>query len=111
MRIAIDIDGVLCNDMHERFREATPNKESIAIVNKLYGKGHTIVIYTARGVREHDIDAFDFTIAQLSEWGVKYHELNNSKPHFDLIVDDRAFQSVEALKKAMEKMTGEIWEY
>lgn len=97
-RICFDIDGVLCNQVEGLdYREAKPNKEAIALVNKLYNEGHTIYLYTARfmGRNKNDWkkayeDGYAFTKAQLEGWGVKFHDLFFGKPNLDIIVDDRA---------------------
>ena len=110
MIIAVDLDGVLCKDMHANFREAKPIQEAVDVVNRLYDEGHTIMIWSARGRKENDDKAIDDTIKQLAEWGVKYHEINRNKPFYDLAIDDKAFQSMLSFKKAYEKMRGEQWE-
>ncbi len=86
---AIDIDGLLCNDMLGDYEKSIPDFESIAMVNDLYDSGHTIKIFTGRGSAT-GIDWKDFTNEQLNSWGVKYHELILGKPVCDIIVDDKA---------------------
>ena len=49
---------------------------------------------TARGSMTGK-DYTDFTRNQLDSWGCKYHDLTmgvgiNPKPHFDLVIDDKA---------------------
>ena len=100
---AIDIDGVLCKDLSGNFHKAKPMQEAIDVVNELYDAGHTIMIFTARGKKEANVYALDRTIEQLKKWGVKYHEISAVKPFFDVLVEDKSFQSMLALKKAMEK--------
>ena len=89
MTYAIDIDGLLCDDMLGKYEESTPDYESIKKVNNLYEEGHYIKIFTGRGSAT-GIDWRDFTLNQLNEWGVKYHELILGKPVCDIIVDDKA---------------------
>ncbi len=91
----VDIDETICFYSNERrYDLSEPNQENIAKINKLYEDGWKIVYWTARGsvsgrdYREH-------TLSQLSDWGCKYHELvtgtsPNPKPHFDLVIDDKA---------------------
>ncbi len=97
-KICFDIDGVLCNQVEGLdYSEAKPNKEAIALVNKLYDEGHTIYLFTARfmGRNKNDWkkayeDGYDFTKKQLEGWGVKFHDLFFGKPNLDIIIDDRA---------------------
>ena len=94
MVYAIDIDGLLCNDMLGEYENSIPDFKSIEKVNTLYEAGHTIKIFTGRGSAT-GIDWRDFTITQLGEWGVKYHELILGKPVCDIIVDDKAISLKE----------------
>jgi|TARA_Y100000034_G_scaffold72127_1_gene86980 hypothetical protein len=89
MIYAIDIDGVLCNDTLGDYENSTPNHQVIDKVNSLYNEGHTIKIFTARGSAT-GIDWRDFTVIQLKDWEVKYHELILGKPHMDVLIDDKA---------------------
>ena len=62
----------------------------VGTVNRLYNEGHTIKLFTARGSMSGK-DWTEHTAAQMKEWGIKYHELiMNKKPHYDLLVDDKA---------------------
>ena len=108
MIIAVDIDGVLCDDLHGEFPKAKPIQENIAIVNKLYDDGHHIMILSSRGKLENKLEwAKKITVKQLEEWNVKYTEINWNQPFFDLGVNDKMFQSTHGLKKAFEKI-GEV---
>ena len=89
MIYAIDIDGVLCNDTLGDYENSVPDIKVIEKVNNLYDEGHTIKIFTARGSGT-GLDWRDFTIKQLDDWGVKYHELILGKPHMDVLIDDKA---------------------
>ena len=91
----IDIDETICFYSGERrYDLSEPNHENIAKINKLFDEGWKIVYWTARGsVSKKDYKAH--TAQQLKEWGCKYHDLitgtsPNPKPHFDLLVDDKA---------------------
>jgi len=90
MIYAIDMDGVLCSVVvNHDYEKSTPNYKVIQKVNRLYKKGHTIKIFTARG-SSSGIDWKKSTIRQLKLWGVKYHELILGKPSYDLLIDDKA---------------------
>jgi len=102
MNIYIDIDDTICYyskdiaDITKKYHYAVPNYDKIKIVNKLYNKGHNIVMWTARGAVS-GIDWTELTKKQLSEWGVKYHKLKLDKPAFDLFVDDKALTTLEQI--------------
>ena len=86
---AFDLDGTLCTLTDGKYEIAEPFADRISHVNKLFEEGHTILIFTARGATSKR-DLRDFTLGQLSVWGVKFHELITGKPHFDLLIDDKA---------------------
>ena len=93
--IAVDIDGVITlEDLGANFDKAFPNPEAIRLINKLYDEGNTIILWTARGKFKHK-DVWSITKQQLHRWGVKYHILNIDKPTYDVIIDDKAFNSVK----------------
>ena len=48
MTYVFDIDGTICSAGHNNYAAATPYKDRIERVNKLYDEGHTIVFLTAR---------------------------------------------------------------
>ena len=95
MIIYVDIDETICDTPESRNYElSSPINDRIEKINALYDKGHTIVYWTARGSVSGK-DYSEHTKAQLESWGCKYHDLvtgtsPNPKPHFDLIVDDKA---------------------
>ena len=95
MIIFIDIDETICISPDDRdYNLSEPLYENIAKANLLYEEGNTIIYWTARGsVSKKDYK--EHTSAQLKEWGCKYHDLvtgtsPNPKPHFDLLIDDKA---------------------
>jgi len=84
----VDIDDVRRYDLSE------PNYDNIKKINKLHDEGWEIVYWTARGSRSN-VDYRNHTLGQLESWGCKFHELitgtsPNPKPHFDLLIDDKA---------------------
>jgi len=91
----VDIDETICfyEDVR-RYDLAIPNKDNIAKINRLYDNGWKIVYWTARGSVSKK-DYTEYTRTQLTEWGCKFHDLvtgmsDNPKPHFDLVIDDKA---------------------
>ena len=91
----VDIDETICfYSEKRRYDLSEPNYKNIAKINKLYDEGWQIVYWTARG-SVSQVDYTEHTRNQLEQWGCKYHELitgtsDNPKPHFDLIIDDKA---------------------
>ncbi len=95
----VDIDETICNYKGERdYSLATPIRENIEKINKLYDEGHTIIYWTARGTVT-GLDWHDLTGRQLKEWGAKYHEYKLGKPHYDVFICDKAFNTEAFFKK------------
>lgn len=97
MRVCFDIDGVLCDQTEGQYEDARPHLSMISLVNRLYDRGHTIVLHTSRfmgrtgGDREEtERIGRDLTQRQLAGWGVRYHELWMGKPRYDYVIDDRS---------------------
>ena len=102
--LAIDLDDTLCYRPEgiehlkgAKYLQCLPMKEHIELINKLHDAGHTIVIYTARGIFTYKMDVsvvydklFELTNNQLKSWGVKYHKLVMGKHPFDFLLDDKA---------------------
>jgi hypothetical protein len=97
MTYVFDIDGTICSLTDGKYDEAVPHEDRIAIVNKLYDEGHTILFNTARGMGRSG-NAVHYaervykkkTEKQLREWGVKFHRLFTGKPSGDVYIDDKA---------------------
>lgn len=110
MIIAFDLDDTLCtrprNVEHlgtpEKYRYCEPIYSVIDRLNKLHREGHTVYIYTSRGMTSlgGDIKLIESTLREvteqkLQEWGVEYDFLVFGKIHFDLLVDDKAMSLQE----------------
>lgn len=88
-RFVFDIDGVIATVVRDmNYATAGPMESNIAIVNRLYDQGNTIILFTARGTMT-GIDWSAVTAEQMRRWGVKHHELKFGKPAADYYVDDR----------------------
>jgi hypothetical protein len=101
---AFDLDDTLCarpSDVEglgkEKYKHCYPIQPMIDILNEQYDNGHTIIIYTARGMtlfngNVHEIynNLYEQTISDLKKWGIKHHGLVMGKLHYDLIIDDKA---------------------
>jgi CMP-N,N'-diacetyllegionaminic acid synthase len=97
MTICFDIDGVLCGQVDGNYQDAQPDRVMIDLLNRLYDRGHKIVLHTSRFMgrargdqAEAERIGRDFTELQLAGWGVRYHELWMGKPRYDYVIDDRS---------------------
>ena len=112
-RYCVDIDGTICTPgtcKSCQYEGATPNKDRIEKINKLYDEGHYIIYMTARAMgRNKDLPNAEATIKaeevlkpltklQLDIWGCKYHELIMGKPHADYFIDDKAVNDEDFFK-------------
>ncbi len=96
--IYVDIDGTLCSQTKSQYEKAIPFDDAIKKVNQLYESGNTIIIYTARFMGRSNNDekkayeiGYNFTKKQLLSWGLKFHKLKMGKPHFDIFIEDKAY--------------------
>ena len=103
--ICFDIDNVI-SQKSKKYKNAKPILSSIKIINELYDKGFTIKILTARymGTYNDNIKLikklkYKETYNQLKKWNVKFHKLFMTKPSFDLLIDDKAFNYNKSWKK------------
>lgn len=86
MRIAVDIDGVLTNEVEGwDYLKRTPNLINIDCINKLYNN-HEIILFTAR-----KIDDLQITIRWLSAYDIRYHHIVFDKLKYDVIIDDKSW--------------------
>ena len=99
MTYVFDIDGTICTHNSPIYTNAVPYTERIHKVNSLYDEGHTIVLFTARGMGRHKNNAllaieefYELTATQMKSWGVKYHHLFLGKPSGDVYVDDKGIK-------------------
>ena len=109
MIYAFDLDDTLCTrstDLEhlgpDKYKHCIPIHKMIEKVNKLYNDGHTIYIYTARGMGQFKGDLvkvynnlYVLTLDSLKEWGVKHHGLIMGKLHYDLLIDDKSIGKSE----------------
>tara|TARA_Y100000592_G_scaffold91377_1_gene151460 strand:+ start:19475 stop:19801 length:327 start_codon:yes stop_codon:yes gene_type:complete len=96
MKYVFDLDGTLCTNTDGKYKDAKPIQERINKVNKLYDEGNEIIILTARGMGRYKNDCrkaynhfYTLTKNQLSEWGIKHHDLFLGKPSGDIYIDDK----------------------
>lgn len=101
--IAVDLDETLCTGSKpyshlgiEKYRYCRPLQDNIDRINKLHDEGHTIVIYTSRGMGTLGGDLgliyntlYEPTKQDLVRWGVKFDQLIFGKIYFDVLIDDK----------------------
>lgn len=96
MRFVVDIDGYLVTESSKDVSARHPLKSNVLRVNRLYDRGHTIILFTARGMNSCNNDQLaadekyrEITEAQLESIGVKYHSLMFGKPNADVYLDNK----------------------
>ena len=93
MIVYVDIDETICKSSEDMdYSKATPMKDRISRINKLYDKGNTVIYWTARGTGS-GIDWREVTENQFKEWGVKYSYIRFGKPIYDIFIDDKNINS------------------
>lgn len=114
MVYCFDLDNTLCFSEGNNYMASTPNNNMIKKVNHLYDNGHTIKIFTARGMTTYNgsvssvyMNMFILTSTQLNNWGIKYHELIMGKPSFDIFIDDKNI-TIEEFKSMIIPVVGFI---
>jgi hypothetical protein len=96
--IIFDIDNTIATTIGTKYHLSKPIKSQIKKINKLYGRGYIIKIFTARYMGKHNGNVnlikkkyYQKTYNQITNWGLKFHELIMGKPIFDLFIDDKAY--------------------
>ena len=96
MVYVFDVDGTICSVTFGDYENAIPFRQRIEVVNKLYEDGNHIYFLTARGMgrTNNNVQAAKekweaLTRKQLSDWGVKFHDIYFGKPAGDIYVDDK----------------------
>lgn len=91
-RIAVDVDRTLTTGNGTPWWEdalgSEPNERAVELVDELYKRGHTIIVWTARPWR-----VADETAAWLTANGIRYHGLRMSKGSSDVYLDDKALDA------------------
>lgn len=92
MIIYVDIDNTIFYTNGMDYENSKPIIKNIEKINSLY-ENNTIIMWTARGTLSNN-NYFELTYNQLKKWGVKFNELRMGKPAFDLLIDDKALNSI-----------------
>ena len=100
-RIAIDLDGTICETKKpgQSYEDVEPLPGAIEALQKLKTEGFEIIIHTARNMATHKSNVAKITAVQgpiITKWLEKYNcpydELSLGKPHVDFFIDDKAIQ-------------------
>ena len=108
MRYAFDIDNTLVRTVGNDYPNSTPIQHRIDRVNSLFDEGHTIYLFTARGMASGK-DYLELTTKQMQDFGVKHHRIIMGKPDADLFVDDKAISVDEWDAKYPTSRSPVIW--
>lgn len=105
MTYCFDLDNTICTTDNKDYNSSIPDLYVIESINRLYSEGHTIKIFTARGMGRYNGDIhkvynvhYIHAKNQLDSWNVKYHELILGKPSYDIFVDDKNI-TIDTFKK------------
>ena len=98
----IDIDHTICipqkfDDTERRYAQAEPIMEMIEAIRKIYHRGDTVILHTARRMLTHrgdlhkiEEDVGAVTRDWLEKYQVPYDQLIFGKPYGDFYIDDKA---------------------
>ena len=90
--IAWDMDNTLCNSIRrwhpEDILKVKPRKKLIKTLKELKKRGYKIIIFTRRD--SCGKNARKLTIRWLKKYNIPYDKLITKKPHYDILIDDRA---------------------
>lgn len=90
--IAFDLDNTICTSIRrfhpEDIVKVKPRLKMIEIMRELKKKGHKIIIFTRRDACGKG--ARKLTIQWLKLHNIPYDKLITNKPHFNILIDDRA---------------------
>lgn len=98
LRIAVDLDGTICETKKEgqTYESVKPLPLAIKTLRKLKSEGYYIVIHTARNMRTYSNNIGKVIAHQvpiISKWledhNIPYDELVVGKPHVDYFIDDK----------------------
>lgn len=104
MRIAIDLDGVLCpvKGPDASYADLEPLPGAADRIRQLRADGHTVIILTARHMAtcEGNVGLVvqrvgKITLDWLQQHGIEYDEIHFGKPNADVYIDDRALRFTE----------------
>jgi len=102
VRICFDLDETLCYG--DGYFGLKPFPRAAELLKRIRAEGHTVIIYTARGMGSCNGNVglatakmAHLTFEQLEEWGFEYDEIYFGKPAADLYVDDKSIVNIYKL--------------
>jgi hypothetical protein len=91
MIIAIDFDDTLMDKqrVQQGYRMGPPTPGAVAATQRLRSEGHTIIVFTARGVQDQRV--YKAVMDWCEFFGIPASGATNIKsPDFDVIIDDKS---------------------
>jgi capsule biosynthesis phosphatase len=110
LRLCFDVDNtvLLYKDVGGSYRDCKPVARIVQLIRRLKAEGHTIVLYTARGMATANSNVGQLqaavgrdTFESLAQVGVPYDEIYFGKPHADVYVDDKGLNPFLSLFDAL----------
>lgn len=101
MRIAVDLDGVICpvKSVRESYQDLSPMPGAVERLRALRQAGHYVIILTARSMGTSNSNLGKvvrnigkLTLDWLERYGVEYDEIYFGKPNAEVYLDDRAIR-------------------
>jgi hydroxymethylpyrimidine pyrophosphatase-like HAD family hydrolase len=94
LTFVIDIDDTIFTypvkdykTIQHKYSSAKVNNELRETINRLYSKGHVIILHTGR-----NWDKYKFTKRQLADFNINHHELVMGKPQ-GIYIDKHSYHS------------------
>lgn len=88
--IFVDFDGTICpNKCAEEY--PPPKPECLEALNALKANGHKIVMYSVRSnlPETNKKNGHEEMVRYLEKYNVPYDGIDESKPHFSMVIDDK----------------------
>jgi len=117
IRVCFDLDNTLVTypSVPNDYTTVRPIQKNIEIARWARANGHTVIIYTARRMTTHKMNAGRvvadigrLTFDTLDQFDIPYDELIFGKPIADVYIDDRAFNPYINSPRAMGLPFGDL---
>ncbi len=101
LRLCFDVDNTVLQykDVDGSYRDCKPVARIVQLIRRLKAEGHTIVLYTARGMAsaKSNVGQLQATVGRdtfesLAQLGLPYDEIYFGKPHADVYVVSAHFE-------------------
>lgn len=103
MRIAIDLDGTICQikQSGQSYSELEPLPGAVERIRELRKAGHYVIIQTARNMATCQSNLGKvmrnvglITLEWFEKYGIEYDEIYFGKPNAEVYLDDRAVRFI-----------------